>query len=496
MYLPERTQFHTFAHQGYDRIPIYREILSDLETPVSAFLKLGNRARTFLLESVEGGEKWGRYSILGLPAREWVTLERSTFTRFLDGEIVERVESTDPWARLQQWINGVHVAPVAGLPRFSGGTVGYFSYDAVRYIERLPDTNRDLLEMPDCYLVRTEQLLVFDNLTSKLLLIQPATPGVEPDRVYDWACAQIESTIATLRRPLPERDPIDPVLLTEADFHHYTSRAEFEQSVEQAREYIHAGDIMQVVLSQRLSIPFSGPPFDVYRALRPLNPSPYMYYLDLGESQIVGSSPEILARLEGGRVTVRPIAGTRPRGRSEAEDRYLAEEMIADPKERAEHLMLLDLARNDLGRVAVTGTVEVTDSFFVERYSHVMHMVSNILGHLRPGQDACDVLQATLPAGTVSGAPKVRAMEIIEELEPLRRGVYAGTVGYISDQGQMDTAIAIRTAVIRDGQFYIQSGAGVVADSEPTREWEETMSKARALFRAVAMAAWGLEEPG
>ncbi|MEF8792577.1 anthranilate synthase component I [Thiohalorhabdus sp.] len=496
MYVPSQEQFRDLAAEGYDRIPVVREVLSDLETPVSAFLKLAAGPRSFLLESVEAGEKWGRYSILGLPSREWVTLRGGAFTRYRDGEVVEAAEPADPLDRVRDWVRASRTAPVGGLPPFAGGAVGYFGYDAVRYMEAIADTNPNLLGMPDAFLMRTEQLLVFDNLRGSLQLIQPADPGADPDAAYAEARELIEASVTALRRSLPERSIPEPVALAEADFHHHTARADFEDAVERAKEYIRAGDIMQVVLSQRFSVPFPAPPFDVYRALRTLNPSPYMYYLDTGEAQVVGSSPEILARLEGGHVTVRPIAGTRRRGRSEEEDRDLAEELLADPKERAEHLMLLDLARNDVGRTAVTGTVAVDRPFSIERYSHVMHMVSNVVGHLRPGLDAFDVLRATHPAGTLSGAPKVRAMEIIDELEPLRRGVYAGAIGHISpDAMHMDTAIAIRTAVIKDGWFHIQSGAGIVADSDPATEYEETMSKGRALFRAAAMAAQGLEGP-
>ncbi|MFP4614897.1 MAG: anthranilate synthase component I [Thiohalorhabdus sp.] len=496
MYRPSREQFRAYAEQGYDRIPVVREVLSDLETPVSAFLKLAGKPRSFLLESVEGGEKWGRYSILGLPAREWVTLREGTFRRHFDDRVVEETHGAG-MDRLRAWVKEVRVAPVEGLPRFAGGAVGYFSYDTVRHFEAIPETNPDPLGMADAFLVRTEQLLVFDNLSGTLQLIQPADPGDDPEAAYVRACEQIEASVAALRRPLPERSLPAPVAIREEDFHHHTSRPDYEAAVERAKEYIRAGDIMQVVLSQRLSVPFPAPSFDVYRALRTLNPSPYMYFLDTGEAQVVGSSPEILARLEGGRVTVRPIAGTRRRGRSEEEDRHLEQELLADPKERAEHLMLLDLARNDAGRVSVTGTVAVDSPFAIERYSHVMHMVSNVHGHIQPDKDAFDALRAALPAGTLSGAPKVRAMEIIEELEPLRRGVYGGAVGHISHAAdQMDTAIAIRTAVIKDGWFHVQSGAGIVADSDSAAEYEETMSKSRALFRAAAMAAQGLESPG
>jgi anthranilate synthase component 1 len=497
VYGPERATFREMAASGHARVPVYRTILSDLDTPVSAFLKLAGQPYTFLLESVEGGEKWGRYSVLGLPVRERITVAGHTFTRFRDDAVVEQSDVADPLGRARQWIGEVSVAPLDALPRFSGGAVGSFGYDSVRFIEDLPDNNPDPLQLPEIHLLRTEQVLVFDNLSGTLTLVQPAevAEGQEPDAAYDAACEAIEATVARLRQPLPERSLPAPVTLTEADFQAHTPRSDYEQAVEAAREYIRAGDIMQVVLSQRLSVPFAAPAFDLYRALRTLNPSPYMFYLDLGDYQVVGSSPEILARLQGGRVTVRPIAGTRRRGRSEEEDRHLAEELLADPKERAEHLMLLDLARNDVGRVAVTGTVAVDEPFTIERYSHVMHMVSNVTGHLQAERDAMDVLRASLPAGTLSGAPKVRAMEIIDELESLRRGVYGGAVGYLSDRGEMDTAIAIRTAVVKDGEVHIQSGAGIVADSDPATEWEETMSKARALFRAVAMAAAGLEGP-
>jgi len=496
MYFPSLDQFREDAARGYQRVPVVREILSDLETPVSAFLKLAAGPRSFLLESVEGGEKWGRYSILGLPAREWVTVRDGVFTRYQDDTVVAQETPADPIARMRAWVNAVEVAPVAGLPRFAGGAVGYFGYDTVRFIERLPDNNPDPLGMADALLLRTEQLLVFDNLSGKLKLIQPVEPGADPEAAYTRACEQIEATVAALRQPLPERRLPAPVTLREEDFHHHTARADFEASVERAKEYIRAGDIMQVVLSQRFSAPFPAPPFDVYRALRTLNPSPYMFYLDTGEGQIVGSSPEILVRVESGRVTIRPIAGTRRRGRSEEEDQRLEQELTADPKERAEHLMLLDLARNDVGRVSVTGTVEVEKPFAVERYSHVMHMVTDVHGRLKPNLDAFDALRAALPAGTLSGAPKVRAMEIIDELEPLRRGVYGGAVGHISYRSEnMDTAIAIRTAVIKDGWFHVQAGAGIVADSDPAAEYEETLSKSRALFRAAAMAAEGLEGP-
>jgi anthranilate synthase component 1 len=385
------------------------------------------------------------------------------------------------------------VPDVHGLPRFTGGLVGYFGYDCVNYLEpRLGRRLRpDPIGCPDALLLASDRVVVFDNLTGKSMIIVHADPT--GDDAYEKAIHDLGLLEERLARGvIPATEARTAASITENDFTASFPRPAFEAGVRRIQEYIVAGDVMQVVLSQRLSVPVQGPPLNIYRALRSTNPSPYMYFLNFGEFQVVGASPEVLARLEDGIVTVRPIAGTRRRGRDEAEDQQLAEELLADPKENAEHLMLIDLGRNDIGRVAATGSVQVTERMVIERYSHVMHIVSNVTGRLRPGAGALDVLRATFPAGTVSGAPKVRAMEIIEELEPVRRGVYSGAVGYLSWAGNMDTAIAIRTAVIKDGTLHIQAGAGVVADSDPGREWEETMNKARAMFRAVALAEGSL----
>jgi len=381
---------------------------------------------------------------------------------------------------------------VAGLPRFNGGLVGYFGYDTIRYIEpRLADRRKpDPIGTPDILLMVSEEVLVFDNLSGKLHLIVHADPAREG--AFRQAEARLDELVAALDRPTPRALPSGRQRVQEEDFISGFTQEGFEAAVGRAKEYIVAGDVMQVVLSQRLSVPYQARPLDLYRALRTLNPSPYMYYLDLDDFHVVGSSPEILTRLEEGRVTVRPIAGTRPRGWDDAEDRALEEELLADPKERAEHLMLIDLGRNDVGRIAEIGSVALTEKMVIERYSHVMHIVSNVTGRLRPGLSAIDVLAATFPAGTVSGAPKIRAMEIIDELEPVGRGVYSGAVGYLAWNGNMDTAIAIRTAVIKEGRLHIQAGAGIVHDSVPKKEWEETMNKGRAIFRAVAMAGAGL----
>jgi anthranilate synthase component 1 len=486
-------QFTDLAAQGYNRIPVNREVLADLDTPLSTYMKLAAGSCSYLFESVHGGEKWGRYSIIGLPCRTRVRVSGHTITVESDGGLSETVSCADPL----QWINDFQLryrAPeLPGLPRFTGGLVGYFGYDTVRYIEpRLAGTVKpDALGCPDILLMVSEELLVFDNLAGTLQLIVHA----DPDTPDAWSRAQqrIDELVARLHNSASvytrSAGTAQPVV--EADFISGFTRAGFEAAVERIREYIVDGDAMQVVLSQRMSIPFAAEPLSLYRALRRLNPSPYMFCLDLGDFHIVGSSPEILVHLEEGMVTVRPIAGTRPRGADETADRALEAELLADPKELAEHLMLIDLGRNDVGRVSEVGSVELTEKMVIERYSHVMHIVSNVTGRIRPGMTAIDVLRATFPAGTVSGAPKIRAMEIIDELEPVKRGVYAGAVGYLSWSGNMDTAIAIRTAVIKDGTLHIQAGAGIVADSVPASEWEETMNKGRAIFRAVAMACAG-----
>ncbi len=487
-------QFQQLANEGYNRIPMMREVLADLETPLSAYLKLANGPYSYLFESVQGGEKWGRYSIIGLPATTLLKVSGHDITLEQDGEIIESYTAEDPLAEIESFQNDFRVANMDHMPRFNGGLVGYFGYECIRYIEQRlhNDDKTDPLACPDIFLMVSEQVVVFDNLSGKLFIIVLANPGEED--AYQIARHQLDQLAQRLRSSkLPDIVTQTTRQVSETDFVSGFSRPEFEAAVDRIKDYIVEGDTMQVVLSQRLSIPFEAPPINLYRALRCLNPSPYMYYMNLGDFFIVGSSPEILVRKEDREVTVRPIAGTRPRGHNEDEDRQLEEELLNDPKELAEHLMLIDLGRNDVGRVSRMGSVKLTDRMVIERYSHVMHIVSNVVGELTEGKSAIDVLRATFPAGTVSGAPKIRAMEIIDELEPVRRGVYAGAVGYLSWTGNMDTAIAIRTAVIKDHTLHIQAGAGIVADSIPANEWEETMNKGRAIFRAVAMAEQGLD---
>ena len=486
-------EFAAFAAQGYNRIPLMREVLSDLDTPLSVYLKLADAPYSYLLESVEGGENWGRHSIIGLPCRKVYKLRDATLTVEEFCEVVEERKLADPLGEIEVLRAKLRVAPVAGLPAFSGGFVGYFGFECIGYIEpRLAKAVKpDKLGTPDALLMLSEEVAVFDNLKGRLYLIVHADP--EQPHAFAQAQRRLDELTFRLRhagRSYP--DVIDPKALVESDFVSSLTRDEYCGIVEKAKEYIRAGDIFQVVPSQRLSVPFRSRPVDVYRALRALNPSPYMYFLDLGKTQIVGSSPEILARLKNGKVVVRPIAGTRPRGKTREEDLALEAELLADAKERAEHLMLIDLGRNDVGRVSKTGSVKLTESFVIERYSHVMHIVSEVEGELREGLNHMDVLKATFPAGTVSGAPKIRALEIIRELEPHRRNIYAGAIGYIGWNGDADTAIAIRTAVIQDGYLHVQAGGGIVYDSDPAKEWEETMNKGRALFRAVAQAASGL----
>ncbi|QOR40930.1 anthranilate synthase component I [Billgrantia diversa] len=488
-------RFRALAEAGYNRIPVTREVLADLDTPLSTYLKLADEPWTFLLESVQGGEKWGRYSIIGLPSHERIEVHGFSVSHFQHGERCERVEVADPLEWIEQFHGRFRVPNLDDQPRFDGGLVGYFGYDTIRYIEpRLRGVEKpDPLGVPDILLMVCDDLVVFDNLSGRLTLwthVDPVTEGA-----YTTAMARLEGLEQRLRTavvkaasPGTGRSAVE-----EGHFTSGFTEAGFKAAVDRIKEYVLAGDVMQCVPSQRMSIPYQAPPLDLYRALRSLNPSPYMFFFNLGDHHVVGSSPEILTRLESGEVTVRPIAGTRVRGHSEEEDRALEADLLADPKEIAEHLMLIDLGRNDVGRICETGSVQVTDQMAVERYSHVMHIVSNVTGRLKPGLSAMDVLRATFPAGTLSGAPKIRAMEIIDELEPVKRGVYSGAVGYLSWHGNMDTAIAIRTAVIKDGTLHVQAGAGVVADSVPELEWQETLNKGRAIFRAVAMAERGLD---
>ncbi|MBT8447662.1 MAG: anthranilate synthase component I [Gammaproteobacteria bacterium] len=476
------------------RVAVAREILADLDTPLSAYLKIADAPYTYLFESVQGGERWGRYSVIGLPARKVIRISGPDISIEEDGEIVERITVDDPFAWIADYRARYRVEISDDLPRSCGGLVGYFSYDSVRYVEpRLKNTApADALGCPDIMLLVSEEVLVFDNLRGRIQMIQLIDPDdpAAPERAESRA----GEIIAALARPLDERWRTLPARreapgrAVDAEL----GQADFQAAVRRIKRYIVDGDVMQVVLAQRLSTDYAGEPVTIYRALRSLNPSPYMYFLNLDDFHIIGSSPEILVRLEDQQVTVRPIAGTRPRGRTDADDRQHEADLLSDDKELAEHLMLIDLGRNDISRVAQAGSVELTEQMIVERYSHVMHIVSNVTARLAPGLSAEDVLRATFPAGTVSGAPKVRAMEIIDELEPVKRGVYAGAVGYISWQGNMDTAIAIRTALVRDGRIYVQAGAGIVADSDPEREWQETLNKGQALFKALELAEQGL----
>ena len=490
-------QFTALAEQGFNRIPVSRQVLADLDTPLSTYLKLAAAPYTYLLESVQGGEKWGRYSMIGLPCRDVLIVRGQQVVLQRNGEVIEEHEVVDPLDFISEFQQRFRVPQIDGLPKFDGGLVGYFGYDTVRYIEpRLSKScPPDELNTPDILLMVSEEVVVFDNLSGKLHLIVMADPAV------DDALAKAEARLDELRQQLrqPYSGPVGRPLqasthVKEDDFRSLFGEQAFMDAVENIREYILAGDIMQCVISQRMQVPYHGDPVNIYRALRTLNPSPYMYCMNLGDFHVVGSSPEILARLEDGEVTVRPIAGTRQRGETVEDDLALERELLSDPKEIAEHLMLIDLGRNDVGRVAKTGEVSVTDQMVVERYSHVMHIVSNVTGKVKDGITAMDVLRAVHPAGTLSGAPKIRAMEIIDEYESTKRGVYGGAVGYLSWNGNMDTAIAIRTAVIKDGMLNIQAGAGVVADSVPRLEWKETMNKGRAMFRAVAMAEAGLDQ--
>lgn len=487
-------EFQKLQQQNYRRIPLVKEVLADLDTPLSTYLKLANGPYTYLFESVQGGEKWGRYSFIGLPCRTVVKISGQKIDIVADDVVVESIQSDDPLSWIENYQEQFNAYDLGDISRFSGGLVGYFGYETVGYIEpRLANTNKpDAIGSPDILLMLSEEVVVFDNLAGKLKII--VYVDATEDGAYDKGQARLKQLEFDLHNATPSYTPSAVTKkVNEEDFISGFTEQGFKDAVAKAREYIVDGDVMQVVLSQRMSIPFSAKPLDLYRALRSLNPSPYMYYLDLDDHHVVGSSPEILVRLEDDEVTVRPIAGTRSRGKDEAEDIALEKELLADPKELAEHLMLIDLGRNDAGRVSEIGTVELTDKMSIERYSHVMHIVSNVIGKLKKGMSAMDVLRATFPAGTVSGAPKIRAMEIINELEPVKRGIYSGAVGYLSWSGNMDTAIAIRTAVIKDGTLNIQAGAGIVYDSIPENEWAETMNKGRAIFRAVALAEAGLD---
>ena len=493
-------KFQKLAGSGYNRIPIVREILADTETPLSIYLKLGKGGdnadgdgagageHSYFFESVQGGEKWGRYSIIGLPCSTVLRVVGETVTVEVNGKVVEEVITKTPFEFIADFKNRFKVAELADIKRFNGGLVGYFSYDTVRFVEKSIGHSQAIDEIgtPDILLMLSEEIVVFDNLSGTICFVINVDPTKED--AYAQAQQRLDFLQEQLNKPVPLLSLQEPKSVLDTDFAHHFLQADYQQAVEKIKSYIVAGDVMQVVLSQRMSLPFCGEPLNLYRALRYLNPSPYMVYFDLGDHHIVSASPEILARVEDSKITVRPLAGTRKRGNNEAEDLALEEDLLADAKEIAEHLMLIDLSRNDSGRVSKTGSVTVPKQMFVERYSHVMHIASIVESEIRDDKSALDVLQATLPVGTLSGAPKVRAMEIIDELEPEKRGIYGGAMGYLGWNGNMDMAIAIRTAVIKNEKLYVQAGAGIVADSQAEMEWEETQNKARAIVRAVQMA--------
>ena len=485
------------AANGYNRVPVTLQILADLDTPLSTYLKLAGQPWSYLLESAQGGETWGRYSIIGLPCRTVLKAFGQRIEVTKDGRLVEEAEVDDPLAFVEAFQARYRVAPAPGLPRFYGGLVGYFGYDCVRYVERkLKDSAPpDPVGTPDILLMVSEDIVIFDNLQASMQLISLVDPNEAGAR--QRALAKLQALAGKLgKAAAPNTERSAPQQVAESDFVSEFGEVPFKAAVERIRENTRAGDVMQVVLAQRMSIPFGADPINLYRALRHLNPSPYMYFMDLDDFQIVSSSPEIMARLDNGLIINRPLAGTRRRGHTPEEDLAMEQELRNDPKEIAEHLMLIDLGRNDVGRVAETGSVQVTEQFAVERYSHVMHLSSNVTGRLQAGRTAMDLLRSTLPVGTLSGAPKIRAMQIIDELEPVKRGIYGGAVGYLGWNGNMDTAIAIRTAVIKDGKLFIEAGGGIVADSLPELEWKESMNKGRAIFRAAAMAEGGLTTLG
>ncbi len=482
----DSAQFDLLKSQGYTCIPLVREVLADLDTPLSAYLKLAHQPYTYLFESVQGGERWGRYSFIGLSCAERIKVFGNKVVHEINGEFrKQQVDNPLDW--VQKFLKQFHVPEISDLPRFTGGVVGYFGYETIQYIEpRLKTAAKpDVLQAPDIFLMVSKELVVFDNLSGKIFLIVHVDP--KDEQALEQGEQRLDVLAERLHHSVPNLNSDSSS--SEVKFVSEFSEDEFKHAVDATREYIRAGDVMQVVLSQRQSTDFTVAPINLYRSLRSLNPSPYMYYMNMEDFYIVGSSPEILVRLEEDEVTVRPIAGTRPRGKDAQQDHELEMELLADPKELAEHLMLIDLGRNDVGRVAQTGSVMLTDKMIIERYSHVMHIVSNVIGKLTNKLDAVDVLKATFPAGTVSGAPKIRAMEIIDEFEPTKRGIYSGAVGYISWDGNMDTAIAIRTAVIKDEKLYIQAGAGIVYDSNPDNEWIETNNKAGAMKKAAELAS-------
>lgn len=492
MYFPDLPTFTALAVKG-NLIPVYREIMADMDTPVTAFKKIDDGVYAFLLESIEGGEKWGRYTFLGASPAVVIRSRGERIEILKNGEAPLVTSSKDPLGAVRDYLAAFKPVEVEGLPRFFGGAVGYLGYDMVRFFEDLPSEKpTEIGAWDSCFLI-TDTLLIFDSVRQKIKVVANAhLDSVHPEEAYKKALDRIDSLIARLKTSLPA-EPVAKPSGKKISLDSNIDRKAFEAAVEKAKEYVRSGDIIQVVLSQRFSGKLTVDPLDIYRVLRTLNPSPYMFFLRMADTLVVGASPEVMVRKEGDRVELRPIAGTRPRGATSEEDVRLEEELLADPKECAEHVMLVDLGRNDLGRVCKTGTVKVSELMTVERYSHVMHIVSNVQGEIAGGQDAFDLVRATFPAGTLSGAPKVRAMEIIDELEPSRREIYGGAVGYFSFSGNMDLAIAIRTLVIKDGRIHLQAGAGIVADSDPATEYQETVNKAMAVMKALELVEKGLD---
>ena len=511
MAIPSFEEFKHLAGQG-NLIPVYEEIHFDWETPISAYRKIDDGKFSFLLESVEGGEKWGRYSFLGSGPSHLFRSQGNEFEILKNGRVLQKGKNKDPLRALEDFLRSFRAAPHDSLPRFFGGAVGYAGYDAVRSFEKIPDGLPPDRTLYDCYFMITDTLLIFDNVKQKIkVMANVILDGAQtPAEAYREAEEKIGRIVARLRAstpPSPKKKFAPTSFMKQegggdlsrqvgqtqhGELHSNLSREAFMKRVERAKEYIRAGDVIQVVLSQRFSADLHCDPFDIYRALRSINPSPYLFYLKIDDAVLLGASPEVMVRLEGKQVELRPLAGTRRRGKTPGEDKEMEKDLLADEKERAEHIMLVDLGRNDVGRVSAIGSVEVTELMGVERYSHVMHIVSNIRGLLAGGKNSFDVFRAAFPAGTVSGSPKIRAMEIIEELEPARRGPYAGAVGYFSFSGNMDTCITIRSIFIKDGKASVQVGAGIVADSEPEKEYDETLNKAQAIFRAIEQAEGGL----
>ena len=480
MHYPSKEEFIKLLKQG-NLIPVFTEIIADLETPLSAFMKISDGKYSYLLESVEGGEKIARYSFLG--ANPLVVFKS-------DGK-------SDPLLHIKKIMSKYKFVPLKGLPRFCGGMVGYLGYDAVRFFEKIPDKNKDELKLPQALFVMTDTFLIFDHVNHSIKIVALAHVKKNAAQAYDKAIKDIERLKAKLKKPLSVRkskvksNPLTGAGKAKVKIESNFTKEEYESLVEKAKEYIKAGDIIQVVPSQRFKVKITAKPLDIYRALRSVNPSPYMFYLQFDKIKIAGSSPEVMVRCEDGNIELRPIAGTRPRGKNEEDDKRLGKELLKDAKERAEHIMLVDLGRNDVGRVANFKSVDVDELMVIERYSHVMHIVSNVIGKLKKGKDVFDVVRAAFPAGTVSGAPKIRAMEIIDELENTKRGLYAGAIGYFSFSGNMDTCIAIRTILIKNGTAYIQAGGGVVSDSVPATEYQETVNKAKAMVKAIELAERG-----